>query len=134
MNVYRYIAESNSDAAYILCQSKGINEIYSIDDLESALELLVAQGDEYAMKVFNLHPDKDMLIEAFGKKEETAPIEIKKQEVIVVDEKPTTCSCKLNATGDETQQQKNNSIVTQTNTYILLGALIVSMAIISIKK
>lgn len=132
MNVYRYIAESNSDAAYMLCQSKGINEIYSIDDLESSLELLVAQGEEYAMKVFNLHPDKDMLIEAFGKKEEP-PIEIKKQEVIVVDEKPTNCSCKLNATGDDTQQQKN-SIVTQTNTYILLGALIVSMAIISIKK
>jgi hypothetical protein len=133
MNVYRYIAESNSDAAYMLCQSKGINEIYNIDDLESSLELLVAQGEEYAMKVFNLHPDKDMLIEAFGKKEEP-PIEIKKQEVVVVEEKPTSCSCKLNATGDDTQQQKNNSIVTQTNTYILLGALIVSMAIISIKK
>jgi len=133
MNVYRYIAESNTDAAYMLCESKGIYEIYSMDDLESALELLVAQGEEYAVKVFNLHPDKDMLIEAFGKKEETPPIEIKKQEVIVVDEKPTNCSCKLNATGDDTQQQKN-SIVTQTNTYILLGALIVSMAIISIKK
>jgi len=133
MNVYRYIAESNTDAAYMLCESKGVNEIYSMDDLESALELLVAQGEQYAIQVFNLHPDKDMLIEAFGKKEETSPIEIKKQEVIVVDEKPTNCSCKLNATGDDTQQQKN-SIVTQTNTYILLGALIVSMAIISIKK
>jgi hypothetical protein len=132
MNVYRYIAESNTDAAYQLCQSKGIYEIYSIDDLELALESLVAQGEQQAIKVFSLHPDKDVITEVFGKKE--TPIEIKKQEVVVA-EKPTNCSCKLNATGDtQPQQQQTNSIVTQTNTYILLGALIVSMAIISINK
>ena len=132
--VYRYIAESNPDASYQLCQSKGMYEIYNMDDLQTALELLVAQGEEEAIKVFSLHPDKDVIVEVFGKKAE--PVEIKKQEV-VLEEKPTSCSCK-NATGDEDKKpeppQQTHSIVNQTNTFILLGALIVSMAIISIKK
>lgn len=132
MSVYRYIAESNPDASYQLCQSKGMYDIYNMDDLQTALEVLVAQGEEEAKKVFSLHPDKDVIVEVFGQKVE--PIEIKKQEV-VVEEKPTTCSCKLNATGDTpTPPQQNHSIVNQTNTYILLGAIIVSMAIISMKS
>ena len=130
MSVYRYIAESNTDASYELCQSNGMYDIYNMDDLEMALESLVAQGEQKAIKVFELHPDKDVIVEVFGKKEEIAPVEIKKQEVIV-EEKPKDCSCKLNATGDT---QQNHSIVNQTNTYILLGAIIVSMAIISMNK
>jgi hypothetical protein len=133
MNIYRYIAENNPDASYNLCMQNGDFLIESMDELELALQSIVAMGEEQAIKVLDLHPDKDVITEIFAKS--ITPAEANKvvPQVVVVEPKKE-CSCnKLNATGD-TPTQQNHSIVTQTNTYILLGALIVSMAIISIKK
>jgi hypothetical protein len=140
MNIYRYIAENNPHDSYDLCMQHGDFPIESIEDLEIALESIVAMGEEKAIKVLELHPDKDVITEIFAKS--VTPAEANKVvpqiiEVPKLIEVPKfiekECSCnKLNATGDTPTQ--NHSIVTQTNTYILLGALIVSMAIISIKK
>jgi len=132
MNIYRYIAENNPDASYNLCMQNGDFLIESMDELELALQSIVAMGEEKAIKVLDLHPDKDVITEIFAKS--ITPAEANKVVPQVVLTEPKQCSCnKLNATGD-TPTQQNHSIVTQTNTYILLGALIVSMAIISIKK
>ena len=135
MNIYRYIAENNPDDSYDLCMQHGNFPIEYIDDLVIALESIVAMCEEEAIKVLELHPDKDVITEIFAKS--VTPAEVNKvvpQPQIILQEPKTECSCnKLNATGD-TQTQEKHSIVTQTNTYILLGALIVSMAIISMKK
>ena len=136
MNVYQNIAYNNPDAANEICKKYGYYQVENIDELAYCLQKIVADdGENSFLEIMNLHPDKDVITEIFAKS--VTPAEVNKvvpQPQIILQEPKTECSCnKLNATGD-TQTQEKHSIVTQTNTYILLGALIVSMAIISMKK
>lgn len=131
MNVYQNIAQSNPDAAYEVCKNYGYFDIVNLDELSHCLQTIVAQQGEEGLKdVMSLHPDKDVLLELFGKKKDDELVE-----VVVKD-----CSCNkensaatspaiLNATGSGT-----TNLVNQTNLYILAGAVIVSFAIISMKK
>ncbi len=130
MNVYQNIAQSNPDAAYEVCKNYGYFDIVNLDELSYCLQTIVAQQGEEGLKdVMSLHPDKDVLLELFGKKKDDELVE-----VVVKD-----CSCNketaatspiLNATGSGT----TTNLVNQTNLYILAGAIIVSFAIISMKK
>ena len=127
MNVYLYIAQSNPDAAFEACKKYGYFDVQNIEELAQSLQLIVAQnGEESFKEVMDLHPDKEVLLELFDKK--------KDDDVVIVASalQKEDCGCKMNATG--TTPEKTGGLVNQTNTYILVGALIVAFAVILTKK
>ena len=138
MNVYLYIAENNPDAAYEICKKYGYFNINSMEELADALKSIVAeQGQDSLEEILNIHPEKEVILEIFDKKKEidTKPIE----EVIQLmfdKNKPIEkdCGCMKSADATTSTPSAPSPVVNQTNTYILVGALIVSIAILSMKK
>jgi len=138
MNVYLYIAENNPDEAYEICKKYGYFNINSIEELADALKSIVAeQGQDSLEEILNIHPEKEVILEIFDKKKEidTKPIE----EVIQLmfdKNKPIEkdCGCMKSADATPSTPSAPSPVVNQTNTYILVGALIVSIAILSMKK
>jgi hypothetical protein len=143
MNVYLYIAENNPDAAYEICKKYGYFNINSMEELADSLKSIVAeQGQDSLEEILNIHPEKEVILEIFDKKKEidTKPIE----EVIQLmfdKNKPIEKDCGCMKSADATPSPENtnvkgqpSAVVNQTNTYILVGALIVSIAILSMKK
>jgi hypothetical protein len=126
MDVYSYIAYNNADAANDLCNQYGYHSISSLDHLAHTLQSIVALKGEAALKdVMELHPDKDVILEIFEKK----------NEVIAVPQQPEPqkdCSCMKSADG--TSSNNNSTIASNTNLMILAAAFIVSISIISMKK
>lgn len=115
MNVYRYIAENNPNGANDICVKNGLTEADSTETISYYLESIVAQNGEDSLKeIMNLHPDKEVLLECF----QIPKIEEKIVEVQV----PKV----MNADGQ-------SSLANNTNIYIMMGAIIVSLAIISLK-
>lgn len=123
MRVYTYIVECNPNEAYEVCKKYGFFNIESKEQMADCLEIIVAQEGEGAFKdVMELHPDKEVLVELFTKKEEPAPVKVEEPKQVSADGS-------MNATG-----VAPSNLVNQTNTYILVAALIISVAIISMKK
>ena len=127
MNVYHYIAENNPDAANEICKKYGFFQINSIDELGNCLQEIVGQhGESSLSEIMSLHPDKEVLIELFDKKkDDTTPVIVQQPVVANAD----GCSCNKSADGTSPSQ-----LVNQTNMYILFGAVIVSIAILSYNK
>jgi hypothetical protein len=136
MNVYLYIAENNPDASYEVCKKYGYFNIQSIEELATALQSIVAEnGQDSLEEILEIHPDKEVILEVFKKKVDEKPIEEVLQSIFDKNkpvEKEKDCSCMKNADGSASNASPN--VVGQTNTFILVGALIVSIAIISMKK
>jgi len=142
MNVYLYIAQNNPDAAYEICKKYGYFNVQSFEDLAASLQSIVAEHGESSLKeVLDIHPDKEVILEMNDKKKvEEPPLEVIIQKVFDRN-KPVEkdCSCMKNADATPAAaavpaQPQQSSSVSQTNTYILVGALIVSIAILSMKK
>jgi len=112
MSVYYYIAQLNPESAYDVCQQNGFTEIFSQEELADTLQVIAASGESGLKQVLSAHPDKEVIVEMFQKKEEP------KQNF-------------ANASGDSS---KTTKLVSQTNAFILVGAIIVSLAIISAKQ
>jgi hypothetical protein len=147
MNVYLYIAENNPDAAYEICKKYGYFNINSMEELADSLKSIVAeQGQDSLEEILNIHPEKEVILEIFDKKKviEEKPLEEIIQSIFDKNkpvEKEKDCGCMKNAIGDNLSSPANSKVeglpspvVNQTNTYILVGALIVSIAILSMKK
>jgi hypothetical protein len=133
MPVYFYIAQVSPEKASEICKKYGFFQASDTAKLADVLEMIVAQGGEESFKeVMELHPDKEAILELFEKKSLEQP------------NKVGDCGCKnssfknrrrLANAGGRRLTNANGNIATQTNTYILIGALVVSIAIISsIKK
>jgi hypothetical protein len=114
MSVYYYIAQLNPESAYDVCQQNGFTEIFSQEELADTLQVIAASGESGLKQVLSAHPDKEVIVEMFQKKEEP------KQNF-------------ANASGDSSSS-KTTKLVSQTNAFILVGAIIVSLAIISAKQ
>lgn len=140
MNVYLYIAENNPDAAYEICKKYGYFNINSMEDLADALKSIVAeQGQDSLEEILNIHPEKEVILEIFDKKKviDTKPFEEVIQSMFDKNkpvEKEKDCGCMKSADATPTTPTPPSAVVNQTNTYILVGALIVSIAILSMKK
>ena len=116
MNVYRYIAENNPNGANDICVKNGLTEADSTETISYYLESIVAQNGADSLKeIMTLHPDKEVLLECFQQ-----PTKV--EEKIVEVQVPKV----MNADGQ-------SSLANNTNIYILMGAIIVSLAIISLK-
>ncbi len=129
MNVYTYIVECNPNEAYEICKKYGFFNIQSTEEMAKCLETIIANEGEDAVKVMmGLHPDKEVIVELFSQKKSDEPQPVSAP-VLVEAPKQVSAdgSVTLNATGP-------NGLVNQTNTYILVAALIISVAIISMKK
>jgi hypothetical protein len=137
MNVYSYIAENNPDEAYEICKKYGYFNINSMEELANSLKMIVAEnGQDSLEEIFNIHPEKGVILEIFDKKKviDTKPFEEVIQSMFEKN-KPVEkdCGCMKNADATPAKEQPS-PVVNQTNTYILVGALIVSIAILSMKK
>jgi hypothetical protein len=135
MNVYQYIAQNNPDAANEVCKKYGYYQIANLDELAHCLQMIVADEQEQGLTdVLELHPDKDTILELFEKKKiEPVATTTTAPAVAVAPVAPCGCSNNggmMNADGTTT----NTGIALQTNTYILLAAVIVSVAIISMRN
>jgi hypothetical protein len=144
MNLYLYIAENNPDASYEVCKKYGYFNIQSIEELASSLQSIVAEnGQDSLQEILDIHPDKDVILEIFEKKkvEEQPNVEELVTKILKRDRqmererlRDRDCSCMKSADATTSTDNSTSSVVNQTNTYILVGALIVSIAIISMKK
>jgi hypothetical protein len=142
MNLYLYIAENNPDAAYEICKKYGYFNINSIEELSNALQSIVAEhGQDSLKEILEIHPEKEVILEVFDdkKKVNEIPLEEVLQKVFdknkPVEKEKSDCSCMKNADASVSAVSvAPSAAVNQTNTYILVGALIVSLAIISMKK
>ena len=114
MSVYQYIAETNPEVAYDVCARNGFTEIFSVEELSDTLQSIAASGESGLKQVLLIHPDKEVIIELFEKKSEPLQQQVVQRNF-------------LNASG-------SSKIVTQTNAFILVGAIIVSLAIVSVKS
>ena len=115
MNLYYYIATNNPDNAISLCEKEGFYGIVNEEELSDTLESIAASGENGLIKVLELHPDKNVIIEVFSKNNNTAPAPTIKY---------------VNSTGETT----TSKFAKQTNTFILIGAVLISLAIISTIK
>lgn len=125
MLVYTYIVESNPDAAYEICKKYGFFNIESKEEMAHCLQTIVSKEGEGAFKdIMELHPDKEVIMELFSKKKD--------------EEKPTPAVApappQMMLTETKSADGSGGGLVNQTNTYILVAALIISVAIISMKK
>jgi len=142
MNLYLYIAKNNPDAAYEICKKYGYFNINSIEELSNALQSIVAEhGQDSLKEILEIHPEKEVILEVFDdkKKVNEVPIEEVLQKIFdknkPVEKEKSDCSCMKNADASVSATNvATSAAVNQTNTYILVGALIVSLAIISMKK
>ena len=140
MNVYLYIAENNPDAAYEICKKYGYFNINSMEELADALKSVVAEhGQDSLEEILNIHPEKEVILEIFDKKKviDTKPFEEVIQSMFEKNrpvEKEKDCGCMKSADATSSTTAAPSAVVNQTNTYILVGALIVSIAILSMKK
>lgn len=123
MSVYKYIVESNPDASYEVCKKYGFFRIADLDEMANSLQEIVAQGGEDSFKdVMDLHPDKDVILELFQKKSDLNAPHTKQD-----------CGCR-NSSFQNRRRLANAAgpnVANQTGTYIMIGALLVSLAIIS---
>ena len=143
MNVYLYIAENNPDEAYEICKKYGYFNVQSIEELAICLQDIVSEnGQDSLQQILEIHPEKDVILELFEKKkvEEQPNVEELVTKILRQDRqmeremrRDRDCSCMKSADATVTAVPQSN-IVNQTNTYILVGALIVSIAILSMKK
>jgi len=125
MNVYHYIAESDPIKANELCKKYGYYQNQYIEDIPICLQQIVAEHGEPAFKeILALHPDKDVILEVFQTKEQP------QQEPTMLQQPKQDCSCMMNADGTTNAL----SITSNTNTMILLAAIVISISIIAIKK
>lgn len=137
MSVYRYIAETNPNESNSFCINNGYPNATSIEELTMYLQDIVAQNGKSALKdIMELHPDKAVIIELF-----------QVENVPMTEIKPPT---QVEAYPEQTQQEQSqpeiielqpqymnadgSKLTINTNAAILVGALLVSIAIISMNK
>ena len=132
MSMYQHVAECNPDGSYLVLHKFGYADqpINSIDDIAYHLQNMVASEGEPALKeILKIHPDRDVIIEHY---QSTQKKEQPKAEVLFHD--GCGCDdCKKKAMKNATGDAPKGVTLSQTNLFILLGAVLVTVAIISKK-
>jgi hypothetical protein len=148
MNLYSYVANNNPSMAKAICHKYGykISGVQTKDDLGSCLEQLVAKEGEPALKdIVTNHPDREIIIE-FSERDKvgtTLNHMGEQHNCPRCGRTPQSCVCGsqyknyVNYIGDEkdvnVKPTRNESLVSQTNTFLLASAFLLGVAIISRK-
>lgn len=128
MSDFSEIARRNPSGAISIINSFGY-EVIDRSNLGRSLDELVAQKGEPALrKIMEIHPDKEIILEFFGDKQDSKKI--------------CDCASKMfplqhyNASGNEMSAAKDNSaiIASQTNLTILVSAGLIVMALLMNNK
>ena len=143
MSVYRYIAQNNPQKANDLCMRRGLPDSRNnTSQIAEFLQAIVAEDGEDGLKnVLDIHPDKEVIIAMFVPiSEEVVKVEEPKKLNVESYSKepefervqiPYTIPSQTNFNANSNRML--NATGTQTNTYILIAALVVSVAILSMK-
>lgn len=136
MTIYDYLANSNTDGclAIIYKYGYGNSDLNSTDDVAHVCKVMVASEGESALKdLIKIHPDRDLIIEDFTSNSSNN----------IFQSKMDGCKCGGACSGNKNNistsntnsdmQQGSSNIVNQTNTFILIGAALVAIAIITAK-
>lgn len=138
MNAYQYIAYSNPDAANDICKKYGYYQVSSIEELAATLQRIVAVEGESSLKdIFDLHPDREIILELY----QPSPSLSQAQQPVVIQQPAPCATCTsnqqmLNATGGvgAVAAAQSGGLASQTNMIIVVSALLVSFAIMNMKK
>ena len=145
MSDYNDIARRNPQGATSVISSFGY-EIVDRSDLGQSLNELVAnEGEPALIKVMEIHPDKDLILELFGEKNQNKIFETSKSQ----------CGCGscarnsngrqeqfMNASGSDANSVANTSkqnsqsdvIASQTNVILVVATIFVTVALLMHKK
>jgi hypothetical protein len=141
MNIYEYIAISNPDSCLSFCNNYGYvhREIGSIEELVVCMqEVVAAEGETAFTELLKLHPDRGAIMETFSGRRmalgydgslETMPINY----VAPQHKRDCQCGCNNKSFNADASLPKSSGSSTQTNTFIIAAALLLSVAIISRK-
>jgi hypothetical protein len=148
MNVFEYIAISKPSESFQYCQKYGIMEVEESELSEAIAHIVASEGENAFKELLTLHPDLEIILEVYQPKRPLQSFNGKQGEVLVP--KPDVgVPIKIVGTENSNFQNSNllaqkyfnaegnstgSKLVNQTNFFILAGALIVSLAIISAKK
>ncbi len=127
MNIYQYIAHNSPDECFQFCNKYGYYEIANIDELGEVSEVIVSQHGEKAFKeILQYHPDREVILEVYQKMPQARTLQFEGESVPF--EKNPLHAKYFNAEGDS-----GGKLVNQTNLFILVGAIVISFAILSNK-
>jgi len=133
MSIYKYIADNNPDGCIAILYKYGYmnNPINSTDDLAYVCQVMVAsEGENSLNDLLKIHPDRNLIIEDYNN---NSNISVPKENCNCKKDKNNEDS-KMVGTDGSTSVSNNTGIVTQTNTFILLGAVLVAVAILTASK
>lgn len=116
MNIFEYITQGDPYAAKAICNKYGydVQNVQSSSDMAVCLNQLVAEVGEPAMKdVLEMHPDKDVILEAFSSAATAS----------------SGCDCKKGKKNSYFPEP--SSQVKESHLFIFAGALLLAAAIIA---
>jgi hypothetical protein len=130
MNIYQYIAHNSPNECYQICKSYGYYDIEDINELSETIAKIVSQnGEKSFVEFLELHPDKEVILEVY---KPTTPKPL--QNFSGSTQEPQPVILEQNPLAQKYFNAEGNKLTNQTNLYILVGAIVVSLAIISIRK
>jgi hypothetical protein len=136
MTIYDYLANSNTDGclAIIYKYGYGNSDLNSKDDVAHVCKVMVASEGENALRdLIKIHPDRDLIIEDYSSNNNNNIFQSKMDGCKCAG----SCGCNKNnnytTNSNTNMQQGSSNIVNQTNTFILIGAALVAIAIITAK-
>lgn len=117
MDIYEYVALSDEYGTRAICNKYGVDTsmVETSEQMSYCLQQVVGEYGESAMvDILNLHPDKDLIIETFGK------------------EKKKSCGCS-DAKSDNALSAVASSFssIKESHLFIFAGAMLIAAAIIS---
>lgn len=127
MTVYDYVASNNPQGSKALCESFGY-KVTNPNTMSQNLKTLVNNEGEDALRmIMDLHPDKEVIVEYFGKPK---TVEVKQPNWAYQNKTETAqiLESYLNANGRQDSDSK--ALATNTNTIIFASALVLAVAII----
>jgi hypothetical protein len=135
MNVYQYITQSSPNETYAICQKYGYIEVSDLDEMAEIIANIVSEFGEDAFKeVMSIHPDKQIILELYQPAKPLQYFNATQNSEPKISGVPTNLLYNNNPIREKYFNAEGGSkIVNQTNMFILAGAVIVSLAIISSK-
>jgi hypothetical protein len=140
MNIYEYIAHSNPDACLNFCQNYGYvhRDINSIEELVDCMrEVIAAEGETAFTELLKIHPDRGAIMETFSGRRMAlgydGSIDAMPINYVAPHKRDCQCGCNMKSFNADASTPKSSGSSTQTNTFIIAAALLLSVAIISRK-
>lgn len=128
VDIYQYIAENDQNGCKMIANQYGYSlaDVQTADDMADVLEDLVAREGETAFyQVLDMHPDKQVILEVYGKREMSNAAQPQQA--------AAPCGCKDKAAKHGSMLNQGFTMQ-QGNLFLIAAALLLSVAIITRKS